>query len=174
MNLFNFCPSCGAPQPELRAKSVFCPECQFEYFHNVAATAGVLFYQGSQLLWVTRAREPARGLLDLPGGFVDPRESIEQSLVRELDEELGLALDPNTLRYVCSADNRYLYAGTLYHTADSLFIAPLSAQVMLSPADDVAAATWIEQSQLMVEQIAFGSIRRALPKLLEAVQQAQA
>lgn len=38
------------------------------------------------------------GLFSLPGGHVEPGESVRMTAVRELREELGLALDPQGLR----------------------------------------------------------------------------
>ena len=50
-----------------------------------------------ELLVVTRNRDPAKGTWDLPGGFLDPGETYEQGLRRELREELNL--DIFALRY---------------------------------------------------------------------------
>lgn len=38
------------------------------------------------------------GLFSLPGGHVEPGESIRATAVREMGEEVGLAVDPDALR----------------------------------------------------------------------------
>jgi ADP-ribose pyrophosphatase YjhB (NUDIX family) len=46
---------------------------------------------GTALLVIRRTIEPSRGLLALPGGFMDVGESWQQAVVRELGEETGIA-----------------------------------------------------------------------------------
>ena len=44
-----------------------------------------------KLLLIKRAGEPFKGRWALPGGFVDPNESLEQGAARELEEETGVS-----------------------------------------------------------------------------------
>ena len=75
---FRFCPSCGRAGGEWHGGREFrCPACGFRFFQNVAAACGVLVSHQSRILFVERAKEPAKGLLGLPGGFVDPGEGVE-------------------------------------------------------------------------------------------------
>jgi 8-oxo-dGTP pyrophosphatase MutT (NUDIX family) len=64
------------------------------------------------------ARTHGRDLCYLPGGKPEPGESIEQTLVREIREELGITLDASTvtplLTVEAPADNKP--AGTLVRT----------------------------------------------------------
>ncbi len=46
---------------------------------------------GERLLLVRRAHAPGRGLWSLPGGHVEPGESLATTLPRELREEMGVA-----------------------------------------------------------------------------------
>ncbi len=56
--------------------------CQFTYFHNPAAAVMVAITVKDELLIAIRGREPGLGGWDLPGGFVDPDESLEQAAIR--------------------------------------------------------------------------------------------
>ena len=44
-----------------------------------------------QILLITRAMQPSRGRLALPGGFVDYNEDPEDAAIRELEEECGIS-----------------------------------------------------------------------------------
>ena len=59
--------------------------------------AGVLIErrEGSARVLITQRKKGAHleGLWELPGGKIDPGEDPRDALVRELDEELGIAVD---------------------------------------------------------------------------------
>ncbi len=169
---FLHCPQCRSAEIEFRdRKQLTCLSCNFCYFHNVATAVGAVIRHGPEILLAVRAREPARGMLDLPGGFTDPGESLEQALTREIHEELGLQLDRP--RYLFSFANTYRYAGVLYQTTDTIFEFKLDEKPTIIPADDVAAVRWLELSAVRREDIAFDSIRRAIEQLQQQWQQQQ-
>lgn len=49
--------------------------------------------EGNKILLVEKTRGPYAGLLDLPGGRLEPGESLEEALVREVKEETGLQIE---------------------------------------------------------------------------------
>ncbi len=50
----------------------------------------LILNEKNQLLVTRRKQDPFKGTLDLPGGFAEPGEGIEQSLIREIKEELEI------------------------------------------------------------------------------------
>ncbi|MBN1243364.1 MAG: NUDIX domain-containing protein [Spirochaetales bacterium] len=118
--VFKRCPNCGAEGVEWVGDRFWrCPSCRFEYFHNVAAAAGVIVDSGGGVLLFERTREPSRGLLALPGGFVDPGERAEDAAMRECREELGWT--PSSLSFLATFPNRYEWNGVPYSTCDLFF-----------------------------------------------------
>lgn len=159
-----FCPSCGNAALETRDNKLYgCSRCGYTYFHNTAAAVSAVIYRGPDIALITRASEPGAGLLDLPGGFVEGDESLEEAVVREVGEEIGLALE--TPRYLFSIPNRYEYHGIRYRTVDAFF----EFRVALVPAfvanDEAAALHWMALGSIQKQRIAFESVRTALARL---------
>jgi len=125
----------------------------------VAAACGVLVRQSDRYLFLERAKDPAKGLLGLPGGFVDPDEGVEQALAREVDEEIGGSLGP--IAFLGSFPNRYPFAGVEYHTCDLYFAADLVGNLSDLRADptEVAGLRWLAVDEVSLERLAFPSLR---------------
>jgi 8-oxo-dGTP pyrophosphatase MutT (NUDIX family) len=88
--MFRYCPSCASPNIQFQKnRKFFCPDCGFVYYHNTAAATGCIISTGETSVLLVRGTDPARGKLDLPGGFVDPAEGALDGLRRECREELG-------------------------------------------------------------------------------------
>jgi len=64
----------------------------------VFVTVDAVVRVGDHVLLIRRGRAPGKGLLALPGGFLEPRETVYQSAIRELREETGFELFPSELR----------------------------------------------------------------------------
>ncbi|MBK6658377.1 MAG: NUDIX domain-containing protein [Proteobacteria bacterium] len=166
---FRHCPACAAPSASTNPREFRCGTCGFRYFHNVASAVAALLVHDGHLLLTRRAHAPAAGTLDLPGGFVDPHETLEQALVRELGEELGLTLDTGTPRYLFSLPNVYPYAEVTYATSDSFFAIELSTRPAVTAQDDVSAIEWLPFAAIDVQDIGLASARLAVAKFLAGV-----
>ena len=92
LKVLKYCPKCGSPEfYKAGDRSLKCKDCGFHYFNNSsAAVAALVQNEEGKLMLVKRGVEPHYGKLDLPGGFVDPGETAEDAVRRELSEELGL------------------------------------------------------------------------------------
>jgi len=81
-------------------------------------------------------------MLDLPGGFVDKNERLEDALQREVKEELGISID--NWKYLTSQINRYLYKGITYPTCDAIFISYLDEMPRIVKQEtEVAGTVWL-------------------------------
>lgn len=159
-----FCPRCGASDLGPHGdKAVRCRACAFKYFHNNAAACGVVIEHAGEVLFVERGRDPAKGLLDVPGGFVDYGESLETAVLRETREEVGIAL--THIDYLASFPNVYRYADVVYRTCDVYFRARLSERPETVAGDDAAACAWRRPGDVTDAELAFDSVRRLVAHL---------
>ena len=163
---FHYCPVCGSPRfSSLTFKSWQCGQCGFELFLNSAASVVCILVQNNQILVARRACSPCQGMLDFPGGFVDPGESLEDALRREAAEEMGIEVTPDQLLF--SLPNRYRYAGMDIPTTDNFFLCRTSDFSHIQAKDDVAELQWMSWEDLQPKEFAFASMRNAIPLLKE-------
>lgn len=166
LHQFRYCPLCGSSSFEINdARSRRCADCGFTYYHNAsAATVAVILNARGQLLVARRAFEPARGTLDLPGGFVDPGEGVEAGCLREVLEETGA--EAVLERYLFSLPNTYCYSGFEVHTADCFFLCRLKDEAVVRAADDAAALFWLSPADVRSEDFGLHSVRAGVERLL--------
>jgi NADH pyrophosphatase NudC (nudix superfamily) len=164
-----FCPKCGGQTLQSVSQKECRCDCGFHFFQNVAAAVMVALCWQDEVLVAVRARNPGKGLLDLPGGFVDPGESLEVALRRELLEELGMDVVDLPCRYLGSFANAYPYDGITYHTCDTFFAITLAEKPAIQPADDVADCQWVKCDALPLSRFAFASTRSAVALLQQAL-----
>ena len=111
----------------------------------------VLRCQGHVLL-IRRAHAPGKGLWALPGGFLEPRDTLWQSCLRELAEETHFALPEERLRAalrevaVFDHPDRSQRGRVITHA----YFLDLDASALpeVRGGDDAAHAQWVPQEQL--------------------------
>lgn len=167
LDFFHFCPHCGHKDfTVFDACAKRCGHCGFTLYHNAsAATVAVITDGEGRLLAVRRACEPAKGTLDLPGGFVCPGETLDEGLAREVKEELGAEVAE--WAYLFSQTNVYRYSGYDIHTTDAFFACRLADNVVVTAADDAAEVMWLKPEEIRPEAFGLLSIRQGVEKLLE-------
>jgi len=165
--LFQFCPVCGSNDFVVNnEKSMRCEACDFIYYVNAsAATAAFIQNENGDLLACRRAKEPAKGTLDLPGGFVDNDETAEKAIVREIKEELNGEVEK--LEYLFSLPNLYEYCGLTVPTLDMFFACRLKSTKNLKASDDVEALEFIPLNKLQPNDFGLKSIRKGVEIFLE-------
>lgn len=166
---FGFCPICGSRHFDINnEKSRKCDNCGFTYYANPSsATAAFILNPDGKLLVERRGKEPAKGTLDLPGGFVDMDETAEEGMAREIREETGLEV--KEMEYLFSIPNIYRYSGIDIHTLDMFFLCRIGEDAKPLAADDAAECMWIGLEEIHPEQFGLRSIRQALYKFLKRI-----
>ncbi len=107
---------------------------------------GLLLCHGHVLL-IQRGHAPGQGLWALPGGFVEPRDTLWQSCLRELREETALPLSASALHAalqgveVFDHPDRSLRGRTITHVF--VFHIPGTQLPTVQGGDDAATARWV-------------------------------
>lgn len=160
--LFTHCPVCGSPQFILNnEKSKRCESCGFVFYVNAsAAVAAFILNEKGELLVCKRAKEPAKGTWDLPGGFVDGNETAEEALKREIKEELNS--DIHSAKYIFSLPNEYEYSGITIPTLDLFFTCNLNDSEQIQAGDDVESCFFVSLSELNPEKFGLKSIKKGI------------
>jgi ADP-ribose pyrophosphatase YjhB (NUDIX family) len=160
------CPRCARPAARPAGNPFRCTSCGLVLFFNPAsAVAAFIVRDDGKVLYIRRAKDPGRGQLGMPGGFVDAGESAESALRREVREEVGLEL--SSLEYLTSVPNRYPYGDVTYDTLDLFYVARAVNPDEARSLDDVDGTLWLRPVDVAPATIAFASMRVALVEYLK-------
>ena len=95
------CPRCGAATEVVRGGSVRrCPQDGSDHFPRTDPAVIMLVHDGADRCVLGRQASWPEGRFSTLAGFVEPGESAEQAVVREVDEEAGIAV--TDVEYVTS------------------------------------------------------------------------
>jgi len=152
LSQFKYCPKCGSAHFEVHnEKSKQCADCGFVYYFNPSsATVALILNERDELLVCRRAKEPAKGTLDLPGGFIDMTETGEEGVAREVREETGLQklsivkkLRKTYHTYRLENSTKVLKVTHWY-----LMMCSDNAQPIPQQEEDIEVATWIPAAEV--------------------------
>lgn len=160
-DVLKFCPRCGAAGFTAQAAHhLVCSACAFQWFLNPAAAAACFILDDlNQVLLIRRQKDPGKGKLAPPGGFVDLGETAEDGVRREVREETGLPLGDVT--FLCSQPNTYAYGGYTYNVLDLFFTARVHSFSGLKSGEDVSALVVIPAAEIDPSRLAFPSMQAA-------------
>ena len=164
--LFRFCPVCGSKRfVKHNFKSMHCLDCGFVYYVNPSSAVSVFIQnEKGELLVCERGKEPAKGTFDLPGGFVDNKETAEEAVAREIKEELNV--DVTEMKYLFSIPNQYLYSGLTVPTLDMFYECKVKSFDTLQAADDVASCVFLPLEKINTDDFGLKSVKKAIKKFL--------
>jgi NAD+ diphosphatase len=90
-----FCGRCAGPLADSAAdRAKRCPVCRVDHYPRIAPAVIVLVHDGPRLLLTHVGDRPFWALV---AGFLEPGETLEQCVAREVREETGISVDD--LRY---------------------------------------------------------------------------
>jgi ADP-ribose pyrophosphatase YjhB (NUDIX family) len=98
--------------------------------------------QGHRLLLIKRGHEPGAGLWSIPGGRIEPGETDQQAVAREILEETGLRVECRDLLGTVELPG---LAGAVIEVSDYRVVVTGGGLV---PGDDAADARWVSAAEL--------------------------
>ena len=159
--LFRYCPKCGHETLSIDDRHITCSSCTFSWYVSPNACNGVVITNKKhEILLVRRRFDPRKGFWDLPGGFIGFGENAEESLAREIKEELEIELQ--NIEYLGTFSDRYLYNNTHYHTFGVMFTADYLEDSLPEPHDDISEVAFFPYQKIPYDALAFPSMHHVL------------
>ncbi len=150
-----YCGKCGGrTEPEEGERAKVCPRCVIHFFPRVAPAVIVAVVRGRKIL-LARARRFPPGFHSVLAGFVEPGETFEECVRREVREETGVEVA--NLRYFGSQPWPFPHSLMVAFTAD------YSGGDLLLQDKEIAEAGWFGPDEVSALRIPVrGTIARRL------------
>ena len=135
-----YCGRCGtATEPHPSERSRVCPGCGMVHYPRLAPAVMALVRRGDELL-LARSPHFPEGMFSALAGFVEPGESLEQTLAREVREEVGIEI--TNVRYFGSQPWPFPNSLMIGFVADYA-----GGRIVLQP-EEIEAADWFTIDRL--------------------------
>ena len=144
-----FCAQCGTPSVVASGGWVrHCPNCKAHHFPRVDPVVIMLAAKGERCL-LGRGRRRVGSRFSCLAGFMEPGETLEEAVRREIFEESGIQI--GRVRYLASQPWPFPSSLMMGFLAEAL-----SEEITIDP-DEIAEARWFERDEVraMVERSRF-------------------
>ena len=149
-----FCGACGKPMSKAPGERAMKCACGHLAYPRISPAMMVLVKRGPAILLARNIAVPAGGRMSALAGFLEPGESIEEAVHREVREEVGLEV--KDLRYFASQSWPFPHALMIAFTAEYA-----GGDIRCDPAE-IAEARWFGPGDALPELSPRQSISRAL------------
>ena len=85
-----YCPMCGVPTVQVAPIAKRCPQCRQEFYPRISPAVIVLIKKGEDEVLLVHARNFRGTFKGLVAGFLEPGETLEECVAREVMEETHL------------------------------------------------------------------------------------
>ncbi len=147
------CRACGGlTKPQKGVLHRKCSACGAMDWMNPAPAVGLASVEQGRVLLSRRAGPPMQGYWDLVGGFMEPGETPDEAVAREVKEETGCLLTDLDVRAVAPGtyDGRptlnFLATGRLVGTPKA---GDDSAELKWHPLDDLPRLAWAHEKAFL-------------------------
>jgi NAD+ diphosphatase len=149
-----YCGVCGQPMAPAAGERAMRCACGHSAYPRISPAMMVLVKRGRSILLARNVAVPAGGRMSALAGFLEPGESIEEAIHREVREEVGLEV--GDLRYFASQSWPYP------HSLMIAFTAEYAGGELRLDASEIAEARWFGPGDALPELSPRQSISRAL------------
>ena len=149
-----FCGVCGAPMTRAAGERAMKCACGHTAYPRISPAMMVLVRRGDHILLARKVAVRAGGRMSALAGFLEPGESIEEAIHREVLEEVGLRV--KDLRYFASQSWPFPHALMIAFTAEYA-----GGELACDPTE-IAEARWFGPGDTLPELSPPQSISRAL------------
>ena len=160
-----FCGRCGTPTTPKREERVrVCPACKLSAYPRVAPAVMALVHRENQLLLARSPHFPA-GMYSALAGFVEPGESLEQCLAREVAEEVGVRI--RNARYFASQ------SWPFPHSLMIAFVCEWESGEIKPQAGEIEEANWFDLLHLPKLPSRISIARRLIDSVCQEIGEAK-
>jgi ADP-ribose pyrophosphatase YjhB (NUDIX family) len=139
-----------------------CDRCDWRWYANPKPAAGTVIERLNaagepEVLLLRRAVQPGLGAWDLPAGYLEPDESVEEAACRETAEEAGFEVQLVELIGI--------YTSRPGNAVSAVFLArPVEAGASVDPDDESSDHAWVARADVpsWLPRMAFRSMAIAL------------
>ncbi|MFZ3301932.1 MAG: NUDIX domain-containing protein [Microgenomates group bacterium] len=165
---YKYCSNCGELFDKKSETLYLCPKCDFRIFVSPKPSVGIfLFNQNGELLLIKRSIDPGKGLWGIPGGFINPNETLIEAAKRESLEEIGYS--PDSFSYFNSYYGDYDYKGVVYKTISTIFVAKIDDDNRIKISDDESSEfKFFRINDISSEMIGTEDVKKAVTELIQS------
>lgn len=121
---------------------------------------------GQKLLWIQRKLEPRSGFWAIPGGFMEAGESLAEGAARELWEETGIRLAPESLEFYMTGtitfiNQVYIAFRAVVDTEDC------------QPGEEAIAVEFCSRDECRWDQVAYPEVNDAIRRAYDDLAQSR-
>lgn len=160
---YKFCPICSSKLNFKKENLLVCSKCKFEFYINtVPCNAAIIENEKGEILLVKRKFDPKKGYWDWPGGFLDAGESLEDSIKREIKEELNVEIELG--KFVGVYSDTYLFQNINNPVICIVMAGKIKGEIKVS--DDVAGYKYFSKKDIFKQKLAFKSMKKEIQDYL--------
>ena len=135
--------------------------CELCGFKNPKATVTAIIIKENKILLLKRNQEPFKNMWDLPGGYMQEKESQEESLKREVREELGA--DAIDINFIKSLPGYAQWKGEQFPVLSHFFLVQIKGDIKLS--DENQEYNFFDIKSINEKEVAFDSNKEMIKYL---------